>query len=75
VLIDIMFYRKFTNRYLSLPSSSTPTKVTEDEFRTYFAQFGELQDAIVMFDRETKCSRGFGFVTYVDEVRIILCVH
>jgi RNA-binding protein Musashi len=66
-----MLYRIFTNRNLSLPSSSTPTKVTEEEFRTYFAQFGELQDAIVMFDRETKCSRGFGFVTYVDEVSTV----
>jgi hypothetical protein len=43
--------------------------VTEPEFRTFFSQFGELNEAIVMFDRDTKTSRGFGFVTYTDPVR------
>ena len=39
---------------------------TDDGFRHYFSQFGEIQDAIVMRDRHTGTSRGFGFVTFVD---------
>jgi len=40
--------------------------VTNEEFRLFFEQFGELLDCVVMFDRETRNSRGFGFVTFVD---------
>lgn len=43
-----------------------PSDVTDEEFRTFFEQFGELIDSIVMFDRETHRSRGFGFVTFED---------
>jgi RNA recognition motif-containing protein len=32
-----------------------------------FAQFGEVSDAKVIFDRETGRSRGFGFVTFAEE--------
>jgi RNA recognition motif-containing protein len=41
-----------------------PADVTEDEFRVFFEQFGEIVDSVVMFDRETHRSRGFGFVTF-----------
>lgn len=43
-----------------------PTDITVPEFRDFFSQFGELEEALVMFDRETQRSRGFGFVTYVN---------
>lgn len=43
-----------------------PTDITQQEFEEFFSQFGELHKAVVMFDRETGRSRGFGFVTYVD---------
>lgn len=41
-----------------------PADITEHEFRTFFEQFGEVVDSVVMFDRETQRSRGFGFVTF-----------
>lgn len=41
-------------------------KVTDQEFRLFFDQFGTVLDSVVMFDRETKNSRGFGFVTFAD---------
>lgn len=62
----------------SLPSSNSvedkrklfvgglPTDITDPEFRDFFSQFGELYESVVMFDRETRRSRGFGFVTYVN---------
>jgi len=42
--------------------------VTDPEFKEFFSKFGELREAVVMFDRDTGRSRGFGFVTYVDPV-------
>ena len=38
--------------------------VTSEEFRTYFEQFGPLMDSIVLVDRNTGRSRGFGFVSF-----------
>ena len=32
-----------------------------------FSRFGEIEEATVISDRETGRSRGFGFVTFVDE--------
>jgi len=37
---------------------------TDDSLRTAFSEFGQITDCIVMRDRETNRSRGFGFVTY-----------
>jgi len=45
-----------------------PSNITAEEFRIFFEQFGTLVDSVVMFDRETGRSRGFGFVTYEDPV-------
>lgn len=43
-----------------------PTGVNDEEFRSFFEQFGTVIDSIVMIDRETKRSRGFGFITFQD---------
>jgi len=37
---------------------------TDETLRDAFGQFGQVLDSIVMRDRETGRSRGFGFVTY-----------
>ncbi|KAG9013525.1 hypothetical protein FRB94_002119 [Tulasnella sp. JGI-2019a] len=39
----------------------------DDLLREAFSQFGQVLDCIVMRDRETGRSRGFGFVTYGSE--------
>ncbi|GHG72473.1 RNA recognition motif domain-containing protein [Streptomyces griseocarneus] len=36
---------------------------TDDTLRQAFAEFGQVLDAIIMRDRDTGRSRGFGFVT------------
>jgi RNA recognition motif-containing protein len=36
-----------------------------------FSRFGEIEEAIVISDRETGRSRGFGFVTFVDESSVV----
>lgn len=37
-----------------------------DSLRSQFAKFGNVEDAVVIRDRETGRSRGFGFVTYAN---------
>jgi len=38
--------------------------VSDMEFRVYFERYGTINDAVVMFDRQTQRSRGFGFITF-----------
>lgn len=40
---------------------------TEDSLRAFFGQWGEVVDAVVMRDPQTKRSRGFGFISYSDQ--------
>ncbi len=40
---------------------------TTDGLREAFARFGEISDAIVLTDKETGRSRGFGFVTFKND--------
>ncbi|KAI8847009.1 hypothetical protein BC829DRAFT_434141 [Chytridium lagenaria] len=37
---------------------------TDDSLRQHFGNYGQITDAIVLRDRETGRSRGFGFVTF-----------
>lgn len=39
---------------------------SQDTIHNYFSQYGELIDCVLMQDRATGKSRGFGFVTYKD---------
>jgi RNA recognition motif-containing protein len=42
------------------------TAVSEADLRAAFGAFGEIADAVVMIDRATGQSRGFGFVTMLN---------
>ena len=39
-------------------------KTNDDDLREFYSQYGEITDCIVMKDKATGKSRGFGFVTY-----------
>jgi len=41
-----------------------PKNTSEDDLNLYFSQFGELEDYVVMIDRDSQKPRGFGFVTF-----------
>lgn len=40
--------------------------VTDDDLRNHFEQYGTITDILVVLDKETKKSRGFGFVEFDD---------
>lgn len=44
-----------------------PYSVTDQDLRDMFSQAGELQDAVVIVDRDSRRSKGFGFVEFVNE--------
>ena len=44
-----------------------PPDVNEEVFRAFFEQFGEVEDSVVILDKETGRPRGFGFITFKHE--------
>jgi len=46
---------------------SLPWSITNDTLKEMFAAYGEITEAIVINDRETGRSKGFGFITFAKE--------
>lgn len=46
---------------------SLPWSITNDSLRELFSQYGEITDAVVIIDRNSGRSKGFGFVTFATE--------
>ena len=44
-----------------------PYTVTSDDLKSTFAAYGEVVDAVVIMDKRTARSKGFGFVEFADE--------
>lgn len=44
-----------------------PYTITNDSLREIFVQFGEVTDAVVITDKFSGRSKGFGFVTMADD--------
>ena len=42
-------------------------KLTNEDLKQHFLQFGPIESAVILKDINTGLSRGFGFVTFKDE--------
>lgn len=44
-----------------------PYRISNDDLSTLFSQYGQVEEASVVMDRQTNRSRGFGFVTMSEQ--------
>ena len=44
-----------------------PFSVDLDALKKLFSEFGDIEDAVILSDKYTGRSRGFGFVTFADD--------
>ncbi|KAF4686875.1 hypothetical protein FOZ63_031777 [Perkinsus olseni] len=51
-----------------------PREADKPALDEYFSQFGPVEDSVVMMDRYTGRSRGFGFVTFQTKEQMLGCV-
>lgn len=49
--------------YTKIFVGGLPYHTTDATLHEYFKQFGEIEEAVVITDRQTQKSRGYGFVT------------
>ncbi len=46
---------------------SLPWSINESSLKELFSQYGEIAEAIIIIDRDSGRSKGFGFVTFANE--------
>ena len=51
--------------YTKLFVGGLPYHTTDQSLREYFKQFGDIEEAVVITDRQTGKSRGYGFVSWI----------
>jgi len=51
--------------YTKLFVGGLPYHTTDQSLREYFKQFGDIEEAVVITDRQTGKSRGYGFVSSI----------
>lgn len=54
-------------KLLKLFVGGLPYETDDQTLREYFEQFGEIREAVVIKDRDTQKSKGYGFVTFHDK--------
>ena len=60
------------NTYTKLFVGGLPYHTTDETLREYFLQFGDIEEAVVIHDRVTGKSKGYGFVSIKSFCNIFL---
>ena len=50
------------------------SETSDQQFKNYFETFGPLDDCIHIRNKETKASKGFGFVTFTNDDDVDKCI-
>ena len=52
------------NTFTKLFVGGLPYHTTDETLRAFFLQYGEIEEAVVIYDRNTGKSKGYGFVSF-----------
>lgn len=69
VIVDPSFNREDQNNSVSLNEAKLfvgglSKSLTEEELESEFSKFGKVVDVVIILDRETNQSKGYGFVIF-----------
>lgn len=59
-----------SGRFHKLFIGNLPWSVGHHELRQYFKEFGRVISANVIFDKNTGCSKGYGFVVFSNKAAL-----
>jgi len=59
---------KKSNGYPKVFLGGLPSTITETDLRSFFSNYGEVCEVVIMYDQEKKKSRGFGFLSFENEI-------
>lgn len=59
------------NTYTKLFVGGLPYHTTDETLRAFFLQHGEIEEAVVIYDRNTGKSKGYGFVSVDAEFLLV----
>lgn len=52
---------------MKLYVGNLPYSVTDEDLKSMFADYGQIEEAVIIFDKFSQRSKGFGFVTLADD--------
>ena len=67
-------YGDFASNFLKIFIGGIPDKTSREEMFERFSSFGIIIDLVIIKDKKTNNSRGFGFVTYKVEEAFEMCL-
>lgn len=65
--VNMTYHTQKDTTFTKIFVGGLPYHTTDASLRKYFEQFGEIEEAVVITDRLTSCSKGYGFVTMADK--------
>jgi hypothetical protein len=77
VLVENNAVPKIVTRTRKMFVGGLSATTTAEDVKAYFEQFGPVEDAVLMFDKQTQRHRGFAFVTFEKEETVdkVVDVH
>lgn len=65
--VNMTYHTQKDTTFTKIFVGGLPYHTTDSSLRKYFENFGEIEEAVVITDRVSNCSKGYGFVTMADK--------
>lgn len=62
-------------QYTKIFVGGLPYHTTDQSLREYFDKFGDIDEAVVITDRQTGKSRGYGFVSTISRLSVCMSAN